>query len=272
LTITALDGANVEQRLVSAQIDCDDDPARVYRTEPAANLRGKDSSRILAALVNRERVAAALPALRGELRANVAAARRLVEHSDAETALREAALVPLKQGSVAFHVDSIEEAAELLLDDPTLHTMVLRHDVSHIGVATAADPGGGLSIALQLLEISPVIDRGGLTTRIRASLERPPEQHLQLIASWYASQLALGWDPSALDDEMHWKLNEARLQAVQLEVWTLDHLEDFDPAVLARGHRQRYAGVNVVQAPRNGALVGRTIVVVLFGNPPPRRR
>jgi hypothetical protein len=270
ITIEALDAANVHQRLVYAPIDCGDESDRVYRTEPAANLHDNQPPRVLTAIVNRERVAAGLPALRGDLRARVAAARRLTEGSDPATSLREAALLPLEQGAVAFHADTLPEAAEILLDEPALRAMLRRRAFSHIGIASRAAADGGLDVTLQLVAIPDAIDERAATAQLFHDLQRAAaprdlfvSKYLRNLAVWYATQLSHGWNDAAMSDHLTTMLGQTMFRMPKLVVRTVARMADLDPASLVPAH-MRWVGVSVVQAPRDGALAGKIFVVLLF--------
>lgn len=264
LTIEALDGANVEQRFVYAPIDCGDEADRVYRTEPAANLRDKDPAHVLAAIANRERVAAGLAPLRNDLRLVAIAAQRTAGSSP------EIRLLPLHDGAATFPADTLEDAAEVLLDHERTRALLRRPELTHLGIAVRPDPAGGLRVSVQLAHIPDAIDTRAASAQVLAGLQRavaPNEmkepKSLEKLATWYATRLSYGWSESSFGDHLEAELSVMHFIAPKLVVRTVARISDLDLASLVPAHTH-FFGLSVIQAPRNGALAGRIFVVMLF--------
>jgi hypothetical protein len=267
LTIEALDGANIAQRLVSAPIDCDDEPDRIYRVEPTADLRGNDPARVLEAIVNRERIADGLAPLRGDLRLRATAAQ-LAAGSIPKRA--DAQLLPMRDGAATFAADTLADAVEVLLDRASMREMLRRREFTHVGIATRPARGGGLRISIQLAKIPEAIDTRTATAQVMAELQRAaaprdlaPSRQLTKLATWYAIQLARGWDPSSFGDHMQTQLSTMAFRTPKVVVRTVARIADLDLSDVVPPHEE-YLGLAVVQAPRNGALAGRIFVVMLF--------
>jgi len=286
----ARDAKEVGTRLLAFPIDCATHSPETYRIEPRANAAATDVERRLASLINRERVADHLTPLADDRRAADAARTEVQLMRDAEgighelggttmaTRLRDAGLVPPSAREVTLHAADLAAVSELMMNQPSYRAALMSPEITHLGVAVARDAHGELYVAIELVQIAPVIDiarlRDDVLVRVRARLpvksKLPSSRTLDELASRLARNYATGWPESdmmayAKDDAQLMYSGYAHVQRAMTLLLT-DSIDkvDLGPANPAEFDR---IGVGIVQAPRNGALAGRVWVVILFGKP-----
>ncbi|HEY6035158.1 MAG TPA: hypothetical protein VIV58_12880, partial [Kofleriaceae bacterium] len=289
MLIEANDVKNIAHSLALVPIACATQLDTVYRIEPRSNTRGvapADQAHRLAAIINRERAAAHLPPLAEDLRADLAAHEEAVamrrEHSvehdlDGTTPsdrLRANCLIPPFTTEATFHAKDLATAAEVLLDTPGYRELLTRPEPTHLGMAIEVDEQHQLFVALELVSIVPEIDTARLETemlaRIRARRPDAPglrrDRLLDRIARKYAVNRARGWSDKTVADAMqHDPEFDFGAYAFTWRALSLLLADDVDKIDLGPNKPFGGVGLAVIQAPRNGALAGRTFVIVLYG-------
>ncbi|HET9987203.1 MAG TPA: hypothetical protein VFQ65_01755 [Kofleriaceae bacterium] len=289
LLIEASDIKNISHSLALVPIACATPLEVTYRIEPRSNTRGVPPAELahrLAAIINRERAAAHLPPLAEDLRADLAAHEQTVmmrrEHSvDHElggstttSRLRDNSLVPPFTSEATLHAKDLATASEVLLDTPGYRELVTRSEPTHLGISIAYDEQHELFVAIELVSIVPPIDTARLEAemfeRIRARHPEWPQLRrdrlLDHIARKYALNRTRGWsDATVTDATQHDPELDFGAFAYTWRALTL--LLDDDIAKVDLGPNKPFGGVGLaaLQAPRNGALAGRTFVIVLYG-------
>jgi len=289
LLIEASDVKNISHSLALVPIRCATPLDTVYRIEPRKNTRGvapADQAHRLAAIINRERAAAHLPPLAEDLRADLAARvetqlmlrEHSVEHeldgSKPGDRLRDNSLIPLFTTEATFHAKDLATAAEILLDTPGYREILTRTEPTHLGMSIEFDEQHELFVALELVSIVPKIDtvriESEMFARIRARHPEWPQlkrdRFLDRIAAEYVLNRVRGWSEKTVTDatqhDPNFDFGPYAYTWRALSLLLDDDLEkvDLGPAVPFSG-----VGLAVMQAPRNGALAGRTFVIVLYG-------
>ena len=289
MVIEANDAKNISHSLALVPIACARPLETTYRIEPRRNTRGvapADQAHRLAAIINRERAAAHLPPLAEDLRADLAAhaetrlmlREHSVEHelggSTTTDRLRDNSLIPLYTTEATFHAKDLATAAEVLLDTPGYREILTRPEPTHLGISIDFDDQHELFVALELVSIVPKIDTVRLETemfaRIRARHPEWPQlrrdRFLDHIAEEYAMNRVRGWSEKTVTDAtQHDPDFDFGPYAYTWRALSL--LLDDDIEKIDLGPNKTFGGVGLAvrQAPRNGALAGRTFVVVLYG-------
>jgi uncharacterized protein YkwD len=289
LLIEASDIKNVSHGLALVPISCATPLDTSYRLEPRSNTRGVAPAELqhrLAAIINRERAANHLPPLAEDVRADLAAHEQTVlmqrEHSvEHELAgstttnrLRDNSLVPMVTLEATFHAKDLATAAEVLLDTPGYRELLSRPEPTHIGLSIAYDEQHQLYIAIELVSIVPPIDTARIEAemfaRIRARHPEWPQlqrdHFLDHIAWKYVLNRVRGWsDQTVTDATQHDPEFDFGSYGFTWRALTL--LLDDDIEKVDLGPNKPFSGVGLaaMQAPRNGALAGRTYVIVLYG-------
>jgi uncharacterized protein YkwD len=292
MLVEACDVKNVVQRLVLVPVSCDEPLETSYRIEPRANtaVAPAELEHRLAAIINRERIAAGVQILSGDLRASNAARTETalmrrnhsVEHDLAKTTtigrLRDEGLMAPFTLEATLHAKDLATASEILLNHRGYREMLSRPEPTHVGISIEYDEGHQLFIAIDLVSIIPKID----TARIEAQmLERidarrpdydrrhfkfPESKLLQRMARKYVQYRALGWSDEtvsyATQHDTDLDFGEFGFSWRALTLLLAD-----DPDRVDIGPDKEFDGVGVaaLQAPRNGALAGRTFVIVIYG-------
>jgi uncharacterized protein YkwD len=290
MLIEATDVKKVPHSLALVPIACATPLATSYRLEPRSNTRGVAPAELqhrLAAIINRERAANHLPALAEDLRADLAAHEQTVlmrrEHSvehelsgsTTTTRLRDNSLVPPFTLEATFHAKDLATAAEVLLDTPGYRELLSRPEPTHVGLSIAYDEQQQLYVAIELVSIVPPIDTARLEAemfaRIRARHPEWPQlkrdRFLDHIAAKYVVNRVRGWSDTTVTDATQHD-PEFDFGAYGFTWRALTLLLDDDIAKVDLGpDKKPFSGVGLaaMQAPRNGALAGRTYVIVLYG-------
>lgn len=290
ISIDAFDVANKEQHLLLFPIQCAAPLPVSYRVEPRANNTTTDLATRLAAIVNRDREAAHVHALRGDLRADLAAhtATELMKRtgkiahawgsSTTIGRLRDQGMVSTVTFEATMHATDLVAASEILMNNPGYREMLVAPEPTHLGINVLPDGQGELFIALEFVQVIEPIPyeriEEDMLRRIDARRSDYDRRHTPLrrdpfldrFARKYADARARGWsDEVAMDAIQH---DPAFVYGPYSLTWrAISLLLDDDPAKAEIGPDRPYQGVGmaVVQAPRNGALVGRTYAIVLYG-------
>jgi len=293
MLVEACDVKNVVQRLVLVPVSCDEPLETSYRIEPRANteVAPAELEHRLAAIINRERAAAGVQILSGDLRASNAARTETalmrknhsVEHDLAKTTtigrLRDEGLMAPFTLEATLHAKDLATASEILLNHRGYREMLSRPEPTHVGISIQYDEGNELFIAIDLVSVIPKID----TARIEANMleridARRPEfdrrqwgptkrnKLLDHIAWKYVINRVRGWGDATVsyatqhDTELDFGQFGTSWRALTL-------LLTDDPSLVDIGPDKEFDGVGLaaIQAPRNGALAGRTFVIVIYG-------
>jgi uncharacterized protein YkwD len=292
MLVEACDVKNAVQRVLLMPVSCDEPLETSYRIEPRANteVAPAELEHRLAAIINRERAADGVQILAGDLRATNAARTETVlmrrnhsvEHDLAKTTtigrLRDEGLMAPFTLEATLHAKDLATASEILLNHRGYREMLSRPEPTHIGISIEYDEGHQLFIAIDLVSVIPKID----TARIEANMleridARRPEwdrQHykfprsklLERMARKYVQYRALGWSDAtvsyATQHDTDLDFGEFGFSWRALTLLLTD-----DPDKVDIGPDKEFDGVGVaaLQAPRNGALAGRTFVIVIYG-------
>ncbi len=270
---------------VLVPIACGAPPPASYQTEPSANLATTAPERRLVALIDRERIAAGVPPLgidpRAEAAARAYATVMAHDHSIVHLLrgttpigrLRDAGLVPSRSAETTMHAESLGHAAELLLDDTSYRANAIDPRPTRIGLALAPDQTGGLFVAIEYVRVEPPLAIAARTRELEArlhahALRSAPTRALHEAAQWYADQLALGW-------------RDETVRAVFWQTYSLEslHVRDIGAAILGNDTAEAAIdrlpakslltyGIGVTQSARDGAFAGRVTIVILTGTPP----
>jgi len=283
--IEARDDREAVARLALFPIACGQAPLDTYKLEPATAVADGAIARRLAAIINRERAAAGLSALRGDLRADAAAHREVllmqrshsVAHALGNTTtaerLRTANLIPPSALEATLHAPDVVAAAEILMNERGYRDILARPEVTHVGVAIAFDEHHELYVAIELVQISPPVDTKRLEAQIvaRINATRPADAQIKTdkildgLAARYTHLRQLGWSDDTATDVIknHPDLVFGPYIAMRR---ALSLLLDGDVAKVDPGPRGPYdgLGVSVAQSPRNGALTGRVWIIILY--------
>jgi uncharacterized protein YkwD len=284
--IEACDAKNTLLRLALFPIACGTQLATSYRVEPRTNTATRDVERRLASIINRERSAARLPALLGDLRADATArdmatamqrSGRIDHELGGTTPQRLLAdnLIPPYAYELTLHAPDLAAAAEILMNEPSYRRIVAQDDVSHLGLAIARDAHGELYIAIELVRIVPRIDTVAMRVEILRRLQARMPEHVKLpispllerLAKKYVTGRAQGWSEQTMmaviqkDPEFVFGPFGTMKRAMTLLI-----TDDVDKVDLGPNPAPDGVGVAVVQAPREGALVGRTWVLILYAH------
>lgn len=289
MLIEASDIKNISHSLALVPIACATPLEVTYRLEPRSNTRGVPPAELahrLAAIINRERAAAHLPPLAEDLRADLAARHQtemmLRAHSvDHELAgstttrrLRDNSLIPPFSSEATLHATDLATASEVLLDTPGYRELLTRPEPTHLGISIAIDEQHQLFVAIEFVSIVPPIDTARLEAEMFARIRaRHPEwpglrrsRLLDHIALKYARNRTRGWSDATVTDAIQ---HDPELDfGTFANTWrALTLLLDDDIDKVDLGPNKSFAGVGLaaLQAPRNGALAGRTFVIVLYG-------
>ncbi|MEO8843678.1 MAG: hypothetical protein ABI591_21435 [Kofleriaceae bacterium] len=293
MLVEACDAKNVVQRLLLVPVSCDEPLETSYRIEPRANteVAPAELEHRLAAIINRERAAAGVQILGGDLRASNAARTETalmrrnhsVEHDLAKTTtigrLRDEGLMAPFTLEATLHAKDLATASEILLNHRGYREMLSKPEPTHLGISIEYDEAHQLFIAIDLVSIIPKIDtariEANMLARIdarRPELERrqwgPLERNklLDHVAWKYVLNRARGWgDPTVSYETQHDVELDFGNFGTSWRALTL--LLTDDPSLVDIGPDQPFDGVGVaaLQAPRNGALAGRTYVIVIYG-------
>lgn len=284
-------------------------PLTTIRVEPERNLQTPNVERRLTALINRERIAAHLSPLHTDRRTAIAAeryARVMMGANDTaqdlagppQTRIADAGRRPLFVDETAFRADDLAQASLLLLNDPKSRALLLAKHVTHVGVGVAKSTTGELFVAIDYIEIPPLIDGAALEARVaRQIIERRNTRRLLRTSEWtavpawrrspktfvpmppvvddeltdnarrYARLLAAGWSAATIDVHMNRALLAARRRYRHIG---MERIEVTDPATVDES--KRFAdgaivdaiGVGVAQSARDGWLSGRIYMVILY--------
>jgi uncharacterized protein YkwD len=290
MLIEATDIKKVSHSLALVPISCATPLDTAYRLEPRSNTRGVAPAELqhrLAAIINRERAANHLPPLAEDIRADLAAHEQTilmrrehsVEHelagSTTTNRLRDNSLVPPFTLEATFHAKDLATAAEVLLDTPGYRELFSRPEPTHVGLSIAYDEQHQLYVAIELVSIVPLIDTARIEAemfaRIRARHPEWPDlkrdHFLDHIAAKYVVNRVRGWsDKTVTDATQHDPEFDFGAYAYTWRALTLLLDDDVDKVDLGPD-KKPFTGVGlaVMQAPRNGALAGRTYVIVLYG-------
>jgi hypothetical protein len=274
-------------RLALFPIDCGTRPRETYRVEPRVAVVDDPIAieRHLRAVVDRERAAAGLSPLAGDLRLQAAARRttglmlqlRTVEHRLAGTTnaqrLREANLVPALAREATLHAPDLETAVEILMNERGYREQLVDPELTHAAVAVAFDAHHEMYIAIELVRIVPPIDTTRLTAAILARINatRPADEQtatdplLDEIAGRYARERSRGWtDESSMRfvrDDHRFVFGPFATMSRALTLLVTDAPQSVD---LGPPTRYDMLGIAAVQSARNGALAGRVWVIVLY--------
>jgi uncharacterized protein YkwD len=293
LSIEANDAKNVVQRLLLVPVSCAEPLETSYRIEPRTNTNigatPIELAHRLAAIINRERVAANVQILGGDLRADNAARdattlmrrNRSVEHDQASTTtvtrLRDQGLVAPFTLEATLHAKDLATAAEILLNRGGYRELLSRPEPTHLGISVAYDDSHELYIAIELVSIVPPIDTARLEAAMLeriAKLRTERERRLPLvrnklldrIAAKYVRDRVLGWSDTTVTDATRDNTELAFGPfGFTWRALTLLLTDDIDKVDLGPGKPFAGVGIAALQAPRNGALAGRTFVIVLYG-------
>lgn len=285
LTITARDRLGDEPIVASFPIGCGGAMPSTYTTEAPDVFVTTDGPRRLAALINRNRVTAGLAPLGRDVRADRAAAAWALDMRRAErvahaigsatsvSRLRDNGLVPARSSHLAFHVDSLQEAIELLENDDAYRATLVDREMTHLGLAVVPDPHGGYYTSLELVQIPPRIavsvERQRLYERAVAAIAKHAtvwhSKSLGALAQWYADELALGWSPEMLDPRLGAKARIWRAPQFRAVVRTPTRIDELDIESVIPPRGVHSVGVGVTQSPVNSAFANRILVVVLLG-------
>ena len=283
--IEARDDHEVVTRLALFPIACGQAPLDTYRVEAPARVPDDEVAHRLAAIVNRERAAAGLGNLRGDLRADAAAHREVLlmqrAHSVAHALggttttdrLRAANLIPPSALEATLHAPDVAAAAEILMNERSYRDILVRPEATHLGVAIAFDEHHELYIALELVQVAPVIDTRRLATQILARInaaraadeQLATDKILDRLADRYTHLRALGWSDAAASEVLKGDPDLVFGPFVAMRR-ALSLMLDDDVAKVDLGARGPYngLGISVAQSPRNGALAGRVWVMILY--------
>jgi len=265
-------------------IYCATKPPETFATEPATNVATTDRERRLIALINRERTVLGLTPLAIDPRAREAARRHAermaregsIEHTLGHTTpasrLLEAGLLPPVALETTMHVESLTHAAELLLDEPHYRADVVDARVTRLGLAAAADRGGGFYLAIEYVRVVPPTDVAAIKNVIygvlrQRSLRVTETAALDKAATWYADHLAIGWSDNTLRDMffINFTLDSLYVRSVAAATFSTE-----DPDWVRAVGAARLApdvGIAVVQSARDGAYAGRVFIVLVTGEP-----
>ena len=289
LLIEASDIKKVNHSLALVPIACATPPELTYRIEPRSNTRGVPPAELahrLAAIINRERAAAHLPPLAEDLRADLAAHEQTelmrrdhsVDHelhgSTTTSRLRDNSLVPPFTSEATLHADDLATASEVLLDTPGYRELVTRPEPTHLGISIEYDEQHELFVAIEFVSIVPPIDTARLEAQMFARIRaRHPEwpllrrdHQLDHIAWKYVLNRTRGWsDDTVTDATQHDPEFDFGPFGYTWRALTLLLTDDIDKVDLGPNKSFTGVGLAALQAPRNGALAGRTFVIVLYG-------
>jgi hypothetical protein len=264
--------------LVIVPVYCGMPAPASLQAEPPANVEGATTAdavaRRLAAIVERERVHAALPRLRRDPRVEQAAAAHAADRAadrtgDPAKRLREAGVRGARSSFTVFHVGSLASAVERITGAPA-ELAKLRDPVFTtlgIGVVPASD---GFWITVAYLAIPPPVDAPAAEARIVAEI-RGMHVHTVLDpdATEVAQRVATGLAAGGNRDRL--KLEALSTLKVNKGVADLDmaiedrfEMSSLDIAELVGDRAFHAVGVAVAQSPQTSALAGTIWVVVVF--------
>ncbi|MFT3696345.1 MAG: hypothetical protein QM831_24610 [Kofleriaceae bacterium] len=290
VSVEACDDKNAVQRLLLFPIACATPLDVSYRVEPRKNIAAADLATRLSAIINRDREEAHQNALQGDLRADLAAhdATELmkktgrVAHEWATSTtlgrLRDEGLLATITLEATMHAKDLAAASEILLNNRGYKEMILKPEPTHIGINVLPDGQGEYFIAVELVQIiEPIrLDRveEDMMRRIDARRSDYDRKHAPLRRDKFLDRFALKY---AYARARGWR-DEVAMDAIQHDVnfrygpykntWrAITLLLDDDPSKVDIGPERAFHGIGIaaVQAPRNGALAGRTFVIVLYG-------
>ncbi len=298
----AISGDDQVAPLAVVPISCGEPPPATYRVEPDRNLAATDVAFRIAALINRERIAARLAPLIPDAPATAAArayaaviARTKdvahdIEGTTPPTRLAAAGRRPIAVSESTVKADDLREATEVLLDDPMYRRQVVDPKATHVSVGVVTDHSGELYIAIEYIEIPPPIDTAAMEARaaqqliaagntrrttyrgrrIERDIAAPPEvdRDLSAIARELAGDIALGESSSAVQDVLKRRVLDelGRYTNVDFHVVLITDPDRVDVrALLAPGSVIDNLGIGVVQSSRAGPNSGRAYLVVLTG-------
>jgi uncharacterized protein YkwD len=293
MLVEANDAKNVAQRLVLFPVSCGEGLETSYRIEPRANtnigVTPTELEHRLAAIINRERAAANVQILGGDLRADNAARiatavmrrNRSVEHDQGSSTtvlrLRDEGLVAPFTLEATLHAKDLATASEILLNHRGYREMLSRPEPTHVGISILYDESHELFIAVELVSIVPPIDTKRIETEMLARIDArrtererriPLRRNLLLdrIAAKYARNRVIGWSDIAVTNLTQ---NDTELDfgpfGITWRALTLLLADDIDKVDLGADEHFDGVGLAALQAPRNGALAGRTFVIVIYG-------
>lgn len=293
MLIEACDVKNVVQRVLLVPVSCDEPLETSYRIEPRANteVAPAELEHRLAAIINRERATSGVQILGGDLRATNAARTETalmrrnhsVEHDLAKTTtigrLRDEGLMAPFTLEATLHAKDLATASEILLNHRGYREMLSRPEPTHIGISIEYDEGHQLFIAIDLVSVIPKIDTARIEAKMleRIDARRPdfdrrqwgPTKRNKLLdhLAWkYVKNRALGWGDTTVsyatqhDTELDFGQFGTSWRAL-----TLLLVDDPDKVDIGPDKEFDGVGIAALQAPRNGALAGRTFVIVIYG-------
>ncbi len=288
VAIEACDPSNAPVGLGALPIVCYGEPTPVYRIEPVANTSASDPARALAAIINRERAAGALPPLRGDIRldrvardhaARMARAQR-VSHDlggSARDRLRRAGLDPPRVGETVLAAGDLGAVAERLMNAPGFQSSIEgggtlragRPDYTHVGVGAARGRDGQLYVAVELAGIPPRTDPALVTAAVLAKLSvvsqipLAVEPRLSAVAARLAEAQAAGATGEQLADYITTNTGFAysRVSQASARIVTLDEI---DAAKLITANPFHRIGIGIYQDPPGGRTPGWIWISILY--------
>jgi uncharacterized protein YkwD len=284
-------------------VACNTPPATTFRVEPAENLTTPDIEKRIAAMVNRERIAAQLAPLDPDAPSQLAARHYAeamgkvddvahdLDHTTPASRLEAVGRSPILVSETTVKGDNLGRTTEILLNDPLYRSQVVDKNVTRMGVGAAFGKNGELYLCIEYIQIPPIVDpvaiedvaidqlmTSGHTVRMnyRASPDghgtsreiaaRPDvDDELTMIAHTVASDIAAGW-PSA--DTLAWMerqlAGEVRYSGAGMRVVQLTSTKVDIKDMFPVGQIIDNIGVAVVQSGREGPQSGRIWLVVCF--------
>jgi uncharacterized protein YkwD len=292
MLVEGFDVKNIAHSLLLLPVSCAEPLETTYRIEPRANTNVAQTpvalEKRLAAIINRERAAANVAVLSGDLRADNAAgietnlmrSQHTVEHADTIGRLRDEGLLAPFTLEATLHAKDLATASEILLNHRGYREMLSQPEPTHIGISIQFDEAHQLFIAIELVSVVPKIDTDRIAQNMieRIDARRPEivrkERPLKLVhdpaldhmAEKYIRNRVRGWSDKNVADALQHDTEQA-FSAYKFSWRALTLLLDDDPSKVDIGPDKPFdgVGISVMQAPRNGALAGRTYVIVIYG-------
>ncbi len=294
LAIEACDQSNAPVGIGVIPIACYGEPTPTYRIEPAANTAAPDPARALAAIVNRERVAAGLPALRGDVRLDRAARDHAERNARAEQVshdlggtarerVRRAGLEPPRVGETVLAARDLGAVAERIMNDPGFRSSIdgvrlpgdgsassqRAADYSHVGVGAARGRDGQLYVAVELAGIPPRSDpemvKAAVLEKLSAVSATPLDvaPKLSAIAARLAEAQAAGATGDELADYIttNTGFDYSRVSQASARIVSLDEI---DGAKLMTANQFHQIGIGIYQDPPGGRTPGWIWISIVY--------
>jgi uncharacterized protein YkwD len=254
-------------------------PANVANVPPAA------MTRRLISLLNRERQAARLPALRIDSRATQAAERyaqvmrswravgHKIDHTDLLTRLARAGIAPQLAQETVVRATDLGDAIQYIVNDADQRA-ALESPATHVGVGIFESGDHELYVAVVYVQIGEPIDPVGAADQIEEHLSvrwhKRIDVDLHVLAQRMADRLAAGKSETEVWDEASRAFAGRRYVKVGAVVQAHFELKELsDVALLCGVDDARFGiGIGVAQAPREGPDTGKIWVVNLYGRTP----